>query len=457
MSKDSKSLEHNESRPAAIQLAIVTIACSALLTLGAGGCGSASATDGNGDSDEAKVETVVETIQVTKQKHTVKVVVPASVEGYEMALLKSRVEGYVKKVNANIGDVVPQTNDMGMAIPLAELDVPELHADKARLAKFKDKAVADKALRDAEKKQVEAKRGETEAMLKLREAEYKRVAGLVRSGALNAEKLNEANYALQSALAAKNRIEADILAAAAMVDSADAEIGVADANVAKAGVMISYLNIDAPFNGIITERLVDPGAYVEPASNGGSPLFRIERVDKVRIVMYVPMDDAVELSQGDAVVLQGVHGKPHNKFEGQIARLSKSFNRQTRMMRVEVDRDNPVVKGGRRELLPGDYGKATITLNEYDALESVPASAVADDGEGQYVVEVDDDNVCRFRRVLVKATKKGKDDSPDVLGITNGDGTPFSAKRVISSNVAEYKDKDGEKLHAVSTSTLDVE
>ena len=63
----------------------------------------------------------------------------------------------------------------------------------------------------------------------------------------------------------------------------------AEAEKVKSGVMVSYLQIRSPFPGLITERKVDPGAFVRPASNGGSPMIAMERVDRVRAVLFVPM------------------------------------------------------------------------------------------------------------------------------------------------------------------------
>jgi len=429
-----------------------------LAVLLASGCGEGSPSSGTAaGSDTTSTMASAKVVVVTHEEHVRKVDVPATVDGYEMAMLKSRLEGYVGKVHVNIGDEVNGPGKEHSATVLAELDVPEMVADLERYKKMVEKANADLDIRTAERKQAVARKMEQDNLLKLREKEFNRIHGLVRRGALTQEKLDEAQFALDAVNASTALALADIEAADALIKGAKADVEVAEAEANKAKAMCSYQTITAPFDGVITDRSVDPGAFVRPAtSDTGSQLFTIQRVDKVRIVMHLPMEDAIFLGAGeyrdedkekDNVVLKNLYGKPHQKYSGKITRYAKSFNRNSRMMRVEVDLHNdPDAKTGQRALKPGDYGTATITLATYAGLATVPMSAIGEGDKGHYVIAVDESNVAHYRPIIIKAIYKSDDGKITKAGIASPDGTNFDAQQVVDKNPTIYRNKNGQKI-----------
>ncbi len=428
-----------------------SLAACFLICVAVSGCRQATTASGDA-ADDGESVAVAEIDEVTSQDHVRAIDVPASVESYEMAKLMSRLEGYVGTVKVDIGDELKKN-----AI-LAELDMPEIKHESRRMASMKIKWEKDVKVREEQEKQAREKKKQQEFMRDLRQKEFTRIEGLVRRGALTPEKRDEAKFALDSATAAVALADADIEAAMAMVAAAGADLDVAEAELAKARAMESYLQIIAPFPGAVTERNVDPGAFVKPGSNGGSHMFTVERVDKLRVVMFLPIEDAFYLGTNeyreadkdkDNIVLHNVFGQPYQKFSGKIARYSKSFNRNSRMMRAEMDwtneKDKPYLK-------PGDYGTATIKLATYSGLATVKKSAIAEDENGFYVMVVDGvggadgEGVCRYRPILVKAIDKGDDDE-ERYGIANApSGTEFTDKHVISKNPSSFRDQDGKTI-----------
>lgn len=172
------------------------------------------------------------------------------------------------------------------------------------------------------------------------------------------------------------------------VDIANGKYEEAKANVDELLAMDSYRRITAPFDGVITERFVDPGALIHAggqqnsaatmqgsARSGGSavPVVSIARLDKLRIYVYVPQGevDAVHRGMRATVTVQGLNGA---RFSGTVARFAHSLDLATRTMLTEVDLDNPA-----HTLYPGMYANVTLVLQNHPDALRVPAAAVGGD------------------------------------------------------------------------------
>ena len=336
--------------------------------------------------------------------------VPVTIDGYEKAELMARVEGYVAEVLVNIGDQV-HTGQV-----LARLDLPEMIAEHNRRLKLVEQAEANLMSEHSEVDRAEAQSAEQQALRLLRESELERARNMFQSGALKEDRLNEARYGLNAVLASVERIEADVRSAEAHVRSAEAAVEVAIAELEKSAAMMSYAEIKAPFDGVITTRMVDPGAFVRPPSSGTGalPLFNIESVERLRGVVMLPIENAARLQDGVATRLDSIRGVPDDELQQLcgldggplvVSRHAGAFDRGSRMMRAEMDILNPVYsESGRRILKPGDYGKVSIELRQYSQVPSVPVSAVGTDEEGSFVFKVGDDLVCRRIPVIVLMT-----------------------------------------------------
>lgn len=403
----------------------------------------------------AQRKVVVTTVTKGAIEHVIEV--PVSIEGYQMTSLVSKLEAYVGEVKVDIGQEVSK-GDL-----LATLEVPELLAEHTRRLKMLtmnekscESASADMETSAAEVEQAKARLAEQEAMLKLRESELERVKGLVKSRVIVKERLNEAQYALDSVLASVTRINADVAAneaaargKAAQRESALAEVEVSRAELQKVEAQSEYLKIRAPYDGLITERLVHPGAFVLPAGNGGAPLLSIEDVETMKAVMFVAISDAASIDLKDNVVIHDLVGLPSdltipaNPKDRQltVSRFANSLNRASRMMRVEVDLKNAKnLKTGQRLLKPGGYGKARLTLNQYTDIALVPDASVVD---AKYVVSINDKSVCQFIPVKVMVSTGG------ISGVIPDQGS-LAGKTIIVNETVSFK--DGEDLSSASIS-----
>ena len=361
---------------------LAVVVCAVSMT----GCvqpsGPATAAEKNAEA------AAVEVVRAWKGDLKKEVEVPFTVDGYEVASLMARIDGYVKSVGTDIGAHVA-TGDV-----LAVLDVPEMDDDLVRKEKLIQQAEAQVALAAARTK-------ENKALVEMRSVELKRMSKLVERGSVNQELKDEAQFALASAGAALARAEAE-------VDAAGASAEVAQAELRMARTMAGYREIRAPFDGLVAMRAVDPGAFVRPATGeGAKPLFQVVRVDKVRVVFYLSMEYAGQLTEQTSVVIHQVESQPGLQIEtvgGQpltIARSASSFDDNSRMMRVEIDVDNKALaEQAQARLKPGEYGQLKLIL-DYPATTIAPTSAVGSDINGRYVLKINNANQCEKVRVGV--------------------------------------------------------
>ena len=140
------------------------------------------------------------------------------------------------------------------------------------------------------------RRGQTLARLDLRDLAAKRQQA--EAGLADAE----AQRALARVSADRMRaLYADSAAPKAMLDAAEAGLTRAEAGVraARAGLaeleaVAGYGEIRAPFDGVVSHRFVDPGAFVAP----GAPILTVDRLGGLRISVTVPTDQAQGITPG---------------------------------------------------------------------------------------------------------------------------------------------------------------
>ena len=341
--------------------------------------------------------------------------VPCTLVGDQEAELMARIEGYVESINAFIGDEL-ETGDV-----LATIAAPELVGERQLQERLVSKARAERNTREAEVAQAEARLEELGALRGMRESEVHLAKELVEGGAVKQEKLDQANFALQATLAEESSAVAKLQTTRARVEAAQVDVDVALAKLENAEVLAGFRQIRAPFAGTVTQRSVDQGDLVRPAMGmGGEPLFRLVRIDRLRAIAHIPLDRSGHVDDQDPVRIHSLMGRPGEAIHAHISRHTKAFEQQSRMMRIEVDLENSQQPDGRWRLLPGDYGKLIVTLEEKEPAVVVPASAVWQSEGSPRVVKVHASGACQALPVQV-----GQSDDPAetvvLAGLAPGD------------------------------------
>ena len=295
----------------------------------------------------------VEVVKVTSQKLSITVHLPGEIEPYEAVAIFPKVTGFVKSITVDRGSRVKAGQ------LLARLEAPELVAQRSEAQSKLQGAKAQLAAAEAKVASDES----TYEHLKAASATPGVVAG---NDLFVAQKTSEADRAqLQSQ---QQTVEAAQQALQAITETE------------------AYLQVKAPFDGVVIERNVHPGALVGPAgaAAGANPMLRIETLSRLRVVVPVPENYAAGVPEGMKVDFT-VPAFPGRMFHGTIARISHAVDEKTRTMPVELEAANR-----HAELSPGTFSDVLWPVRRNYPTLFVPTSAVATTLEHVFVVRIRD-------------------------------------------------------------------
>jgi len=169
------------------------------------------------------------------------------------------------------------------------------------------------------------------------------------------------------------------------VETAQATVQADQSRLDSLQAMEQYLTITAPFDGVITERDVHPGALVGPQGAGSStPMLRLEQVQKQRLTVPVPEGIVGAIAEGSTATFT-VRTYPGVNFTGTVSRVAQSIDPKTRSMAVELDVDN---KDGR--LAPGMFADVAWPVKRTAPSLFVPPAAIVQSTEKTFVVRIKD-------------------------------------------------------------------
>lgn len=175
----------------------------------------------------------------------------------------------------------------------------------------------------------------------------------------------------------------DLDAALAEVNSQNARLQGAKAAYGSIAATKNYLNIKAPFAGVITARNINPGAYVGPSGKGSDmPLFVLQEQKRLRLVISVPEVYTGLLSRRDAISFS-VKSMPDQKFNAKVKRLAGALDERLRSERLEMD-----VKNNDKKLLPGMYAEVNIPMPAKDSSFVIPKTALVSSTEKVFVIRI---------------------------------------------------------------------
>jgi len=289
--------------------------------------------------------------KVLSKKLVIAVRLPGELQAYEVVAVFPKVTGFVDSISVDRGSVV-KTGQL-----MARLVAPELAAQRAE---------AQSKLQGAE-----SQRAESEAKLASDENTYQR---------LKAASATPGVVAQNDLEVAQRTVDADRARLQSVRESTEA----AKAALKSVTEIEGYLQVRAPFDGVVTERNVHPGALVGPASGSGTnvPLLRVEETARLRLVVPVPEKYVAGMTEG-AKVEFSVPAFPNQMFSGTVARIAHSVDTKTRTMPVELDVSNP----GRR-LASGMFPEVLWPVRRSGPTLFVPTSAVARTTEATFVVRI---------------------------------------------------------------------
>ncbi len=393
----------SSNRPTARALLVLAVAASVIAQAGCGRSkpAEADASKGPQASNERKVETI-EVVRPMKRDIRISVVQPGTIQSYETTPIYSRLSGYVDKYRANIGDRVKKGDVLlDMWIP----DLVETSSQKTAAAKRAEVMidVARSMLKSNEARvemslaavtASEAGVRKSQANYDRWESESRRIKALAAGRVIDEQVRDETYRQFEESVAAREQAVAMVGEAKATRDrsiadrdkakvdisAAQADLLVAQAEERLARVMVNFGQIKAPYDGVVTQRNVNPGDYLQPGGGGSmsAPIFILEQIDPVRIFVGVP-----ELFSGfikdDDVASLHIQALPGRSIQGKVLRSGFSLSPGTRTMQTEVDIPNP-----EGILRPGMYVTVSIALDRQRVF-TVPSTAVRFQGSQAFL------------------------------------------------------------------------
>jgi multidrug resistance efflux pump len=260
----------------------------------------------------------------------------------------------------------------------------------------------------------------------------------------------EAQVAVKKAVADLHEKEASLEAAYADISLKESLVRVAARDRDRMQAVADYARLTAPFEGVIVQRNVDLGAFVQNATASATkPLMTVARTDIVTVVTKLPDNVAPFVSRDTRVLLQ-LDQMPGVQLEGRVTRFSPTVMNEDRTMQVEVDLFNrgaaryaqflgeyfacrlaaagatnpleslvlaaagrdqlgprlrsvsdplpipPLLRGGVPEpprLLPGMSGQMTVLLQRFANAYLIPSSTIFTRGGNSYIEMVKDGKI----------------------------------------------------------------
>jgi HlyD family secretion protein len=425
-----------------IRKAVLTAISAGLIA--AAGCGRSETGKDRAKQDDGRTTSRI--ISPRRGDLRVIVVQPGTVQAFESTPIYPRIAGYAEKYRVDIGKRVNQGDILlDMWIP----DYDEALKQKAAATHRADVQIrvakatllaAESTVETAKARLASAKAGvnRAQAAYVRWESEYKRLQGLVTERVLNEQVRDETYRQFEEAAAARDQATAAVAEATANVGKATADLDrakvdveaaradllVAQAEESQARVMVEYGHIKAPYPGIITQRNVSPGDYLQAGIGTSSrPLFVLEQTDPVRVFVGVPELAAAFIKDQDTATIrfQAIQGVTRT---GKIVRTGFSLNPTSRTLQTEIDIPNPTGL-----LRPGMYVTSTIAI-ERKNIFIVPSDAISFQGGQNYF--------------LFFEGKDGKPVRTQVLvGLSADDQTEVLRKRVPHSGPDDWAEFDG--------------
>jgi RND family efflux transporter MFP subunit len=332
----------------------------------------------------------VNVFTITPSPGTQSLKLPGETAAWNETAIYARVNGYVAKWFADIGDNVTAGQTLAL-IETPELDA-ELLAAKAKL----NSAIAQVAVKQA--------RADFAVTTDKRWRESPQ--GVVSDQERESKKAGSAE-------------------ALAELNAAHAQVMLQQADVDRLTALTQFKEVKAPFDGTIVQRQIDLGNLVTAGSTANTTsLYRLSENSPMRIFVYAPQSVAHRLMKagtGAVITSADISGM---RLEGKVARTARAINPQSRTIRIEID-----VPNTDRTLVPGMYVQADFELTGGAQIQ-IPAAAMLYRSGGPQVAVVEPSGAVAFRDVTIAS------DDGNMVSIGTGLSVGEKVALNLSSQIA---------------------
>jgi multidrug efflux pump subunit AcrA (membrane-fusion protein) len=306
---------------------------------------------------------------------------PGSVQPRDRVVLSSQINGFVRSVLVQPGDLVAAGK------VLVTLDARDVDSQKA---------AAQAGITEAQQALAEAKQGEqiaisqrdaARANARLAEGTFDRHKKLYEARSATPQELDEVRARRDAAAAELAARETAAAAAATRIAQIEARIAQANAGLQRVEVLVGWTVVKAPSDGRVVERTVDPGSAIFP----GTPLVILESLTAPQVVAEIPSKQADWIKPGLEVRVATESEAP---VRGRITELVPLSSPGTHTVRFKVDLPaNAAVRSG-------SFARVLIPTGERQTM-LLPRSAIRESGQLTGVFVVDSGSKARFRLVKI--------------------------------------------------------
>jgi RND family efflux transporter MFP subunit len=290
---------------------------------------------------------IVKVIRPIGSTGSMDLILPGTLQAYYSASVYSRVTGYLKAWDVDIGASVKSGQ------VLATIETPEL---------------------DQQLKQSEANLQSALANERLTKITSDRWKNLLKTDSVSKQETDEkiGDYEAKQALVVAAKADVDRLLA-----------------------LEAFKRITAPFDGVVTERNTDVGALINAGHDAGHRLFTVDDVHKLRLYVNVPQSYSHQITAGMKAQFD-IPAMPGKLFNAVLTGNSRAINATSGTMLVELEVDN-----ADRKLMPGGYGNVHFDMPREAHIVQIPATALVFRKEGMAVATLTPDNRVAFRSIQI--------------------------------------------------------
>jgi RND family efflux transporter MFP subunit len=326
---------------------------------------------------------------ITPSPGTQALKLPGETAAWNETAIYARVNGYVAKWFADIGDNVTAGQT------LALIDTPELDAE----------LLAAKAKLNASIAQVAVKQARADFAVTTDQRWRESPKGVVSDQERESKKAGSAE-------------------AIAELNSAHAQVMLQQADVDRLTALTQFKEVKAPFDGTIVQRQIDLGNLVTAGSTANTTsLYRLSEDSPMRIYVFAPQSAAPQLKPGTTAVITSTD-QPGLRLNGKVARTARAINPVSRTIRIEID-----VPNTDRSLVPGMYVQTDFELTGGAPIQ-IPAAALLYRSGGPQVAVVEPTGAVSFRDVAIAS------DDGNVVSIGSGLSIGDKVALNLSSQIA---------------------
>jgi RND family efflux transporter MFP subunit len=324
----------------------------------------------------------VDAAAATRQNIATYLTLDGQVAPLEQSTLAFQQSGTILKISVNIGDMVHKGDLLATIDPRtiqAQLDQAQAQAQQFSAAAQGSVVGYPVQVQGNEAAVQTAKANLANAKLVYDQNKQLYKQGYVSETALQQ---SEANY-VQAQQTYNNSVVGlrNNVVSLQNVKAQQAQAAAAGAQAQLYGTQLSQTYLYSPYDAVVSNRLVDPGAYASPSQ----PVLQVSRVDKVWINVNVPDEDLPYVHPGIQVTYRSTSlaGK---SFVGpvQTVNLVPTAGTLSYLARLEVFNPGYVLRGGML---------VTVTVTKARAADAivVPRSAVAQTPNGNIVYVISGD------------------------------------------------------------------